>query len=756
MGDSKRTARAGKIAALVGATAAGLLFFGTGSADADGLFTVHEETNVCRDVATHGVGLASGSGTLVVPPGPGPVVAAYLEWVGADDETPDLKTIRPAADSTLQVNGVDVAGIQASGEAGAAELHPGEWWFSWHANIGPTGYDLMNSETETSLEITGWDTDDGHEVNRNGAILTVLYDLSPCDEPVDIEVLSGVDFFYSGFGRPVSSTIVAPTTESQYPSIANVVLSHWGTDSRTGFCRTMALWSLAGSGEEPNPSELPLITPPPVDGEASSANGSVEILQNPFFNPDATCDQEINPVPDAPYEPGHPNPEGAATAPYRLLSVTPDDGGYLGPQTSLIELELLVPAATTWVAFQLESEGFNIGESGAWGGGFRILSRPAAAIGDRVWIDYNKNGLQDGDEAGLPGVEVRLLDAEDLSVRKETTTEDDGTYLFAGDPGCFVVEFDLPDGHSFSPSNVGGDREVDSNIITSTSTYGRSEPICVELDGFDYTIDAGVIPPELSSLGDRVWDDKNRNGVQDPDEPGVAGVVAKLVDAQGEIIATTTTDAKGYYRFDDLEPGQYRVVFRVPSGFDPAPVAAGSDDELDSDASVALFDARPPKPRKEHDDNRDGTKHTTPDETEADADAEVTAKLEIDSGTDPGSEVWIGSRWIEAEPGVSYTNLDAGLIVLQQVTTTTSTSTTTTTLVSTTQTTEATTSTTQPPTTTSPTTAATTTTEAPERLAFTGSESATLVALGVLLLGNGLSLHGLHHQTRLLRAGRRQ
>ncbi|MDH3295013.1 MAG: MSCRAMM family adhesin SdrC, partial [Acidimicrobiia bacterium] len=703
-----------------------------GTAQADGLFVVHQEEGVCREVATYGVGLALGSGTLVVPEGPGPVAAAYLEWVGADDDTPNLKTTPPEGDSTLTVNGIDVVGTQAAGEAGAAELHPGEWWFSWTANVGPDGYDLLQPSGGSLLEISGWDTDELHEVNRNGALLTVIYDTSPCPDPVNIEVLSGVDFFYSGYGRPVSSTIVAPVTQSEHPGIANVVLSHWGTDSRIGVCRTMALWSLAGSGPEPDPDDLPLITPAPDNGEASSANGSLEILQNPFFNPDANCDQQINPVPDAPYEEGHPYPDGAATSPYRLLAVSPDDGGYRGAQTSLIELELLVPPGTTWVAFQLESEGLNIGESGAWGGGFRVLSRPAAAIGDRVWVDENNNGIQENDEPGLPAVGVRLLDPVDLTVVKETTTDDDGTYLFAGDAGCFIVEFDLPDGYSFSPPNAGNDDDVDSNVITSNPQYGRSDVVCVDLDGFDYTIDAGVYRPP-SGLGDLVWTDENRNGIQDPGEQGVPNVLVRLVDADGATMAETRTDGNGNYGFYDLEPDQYRVTFEVPPGFSPAPLSRGTDEELDSDATVELLDAIPPGRGNDQDGSRDGSELAPP------AAGGTTAFPQPEAVNDSEDAVWIATRWIPASPGVFHGNLDVGL-VLQPVTTTTTTTPSTSTTQPTTTTTP------ETSTTTVPSTASTTTSEPPKRLAFTGSEAGTLALLGILLLGNGLSVFGLQRQ----------
>ncbi len=101
-----------------------------------------------------------------------------------------------------------------------------------------------------------------------------------------------------------------------------------------------------------------------------------------------------------------------------------------------------------------------------------------------------------------------------------------------------------------------------------------------------------LLPPP-AALGDRVWNDLNGNGIQDAGEPGVPGVTVKLLalGADGVCkkdhetkLATTTTDADGYYRFNDLPPGEYYVVFVAPTGFTFTTADEGSDDAADSDA----------------------------------------------------------------------------------------------------------------------------------------------------------------------------
>ena len=77
------------------------------------------------------------------------------------------------------------------------------------------------------------------------------------------------------------------------------------------------------------------------------------------------------------------------------------------------------------------------------------------------------------------------------------------------------------------------------------------------------------------SIGNRVFYDNGagggtaNNGIQDGAEPGIANVVLKLYAADGSgnptgsVLATTNTDANGYYRFDGLPAGTYVVVVDV-------------------------------------------------------------------------------------------------------------------------------------------------------------------------------------------------
>ncbi|MFM8252297.1 MAG: SdrD B-like domain-containing protein, partial [Planctomycetota bacterium] len=86
-----------------------------------------------------------------------------------------------------------------------------------------------------------------------------------------------------------------------------------------------------------------------------------------------------------------------------------------------------------------------------------------------------------------------------------------------------------------------------------------------------------------ASLGDFVWEDLNANGQQDADEPGIPDVTVKLLDQNGDVVGTTTTDADGAYAFTELTPDTYSVQFVAPSGY-VATIANSGDDATDSDA----------------------------------------------------------------------------------------------------------------------------------------------------------------------------
>ncbi|HCZ1308332.1 TPA: fibrinogen-binding adhesin SdrG C-terminal domain-containing protein, partial [Staphylococcus aureus] len=200
------------------------------------------------------------------------------------------------------------------------------------------------------------------------------------------------------------------------------------------------------------------------------------------------------------------------------------------------------------------------------------IYKPKYNLGDYVWEDTNKNGIQDQDEKGISGVTVTLKD-ENGNVLKTVTTDADGKYKFTDlENGTYKVEFETPSGYTPTQVGSGTDEGIDSN---GTSTTG------VIKDKDNDTIDSGFYKPTYN-LGDYVWEDTNKNGVQDKDEKGISGVTVTLKDENDKVLKTVTTDENGKYQFTDLNNGTYKVEFETPSGYTPTSVTSGNDTEKDS------------------------------------------------------------------------------------------------------------------------------------------------------------------------------
>ena len=248
--------------------------------------------------------------------------------------------------------------------------------------------------------------------------------------------------------------------------------------------------------------------------------------------------------------------------------------------------------------------------------------RPLWALGDRVWLDTDRDGVQDAGEPSFPGVTVRLLDAADAEVAR-TVTDADGRWSFdLLEPGTYRVELQLAAADAArytwtTPRSAAAPRaDADSDVAETAPGTAATPAITVgpgaagvrpatAADGLvaayvDDTWDAGLVERPVA-VGDRVWFDEDLDGLQGAGEPGVPGVVVTLRTTDGRavtgiggaVVGPVTTDADGAYAFAGLLPGEYVVrIDRIASadalaGYAPTVAGAGADRALDSSTWTA-------------------------------------------------------------------------------------------------------------------------------------------------------------------------
>ena len=219
-----------------------------------------------------------------------------------------------------------------------------------------------------------------------------------------------------------------------------------------------------------------------------------------------------------------------------------------------------------------------------WATYFKYSVVCTGRIGDFVWYDFNRNGLQDPAEPGLSGVAVQVVDARGNIVT--ATTDGSGYYGVAGlCSGEYTVKVDeatLPSGlkrtacnPNPTPPNIPADSNCSPAIVNLPDDH-TSNP----------TIDFGFMTPCTGTIGDLAWHDLNRNGIQDGGESGLSGVTMRLLDGVGNTLATSTTGQNGAYQFMGLCLGTYYVEAVTPTGY-IATAPCSTDETISGDSNCS-------------------------------------------------------------------------------------------------------------------------------------------------------------------------
>ena len=205
--------------------------------------------------------------------------------------------------------------------------------------------------------------------------------------------------------------------------------------------------------------------------------------------------------------------------------------------------------------------------------------KSSSSLAGYVYIDANNNGLRDAGEAAIPGVIVRLTgtDNNGVAVSLSQVTDATGAFLFSVTPsngaGYTLTEVQ-PSGF-----NDGKTTFLAGNPGTATSR----KPVGVD----DQDTVTGIVLPVGAALTDYrfgelsvpqlkppivngyVYLDRNHSRVRPTDgsDDGQSGWTVVLKQ-NGTTICTTTTDATGFYQFDNLHcPGFEVSGLPIGSGF---------------------------------------------------------------------------------------------------------------------------------------------------------------------------------------------
>jgi uncharacterized repeat protein (TIGR01451 family) len=188
------------------------------------------------------------------------------------------------------------------------------------------------------------------------------------------------------------------------------------------------------------------------------------------------------------------------------------------------------------------------------------VTNVGAGIAGKVFLDANANGVSDGGETGVGGVQVC---ANNGGPPVCVTTAADGSYAFTGlSAATWTVTETIA---TFPPGTV-------ATTVTSRSV---SVAALQQVTGIDFGLKPWQDFATPGTIGDQLWVDANADGVLDASEALLAGVTVRLwidgnangaLDGSDTLIATTTTDASGTYQFTNLAANRYVVEVDSSSG----------------------------------------------------------------------------------------------------------------------------------------------------------------------------------------------
>ena len=164
-------------------------------------------------------------------------------------------------------------------------------------------------------------------------------------------------------------------------------------------------------------------------------------------------------------------------------------------------------------------------------------------------------------KVGIEDVTIQLFDA-DGNLVAETQTDENGDYEFSGlAPGNYSIVEVQPEGFLDAEESIGSVRGVQTGSVTNDRFTN------IVLNAGDQGVNYDFCEHVPASLWGTVWHDANNDGVIGANEDRIANVEIRLTDANGDFVASTTTNSDGEYHFEDLAPGHYTITEIQPTDF---------------------------------------------------------------------------------------------------------------------------------------------------------------------------------------------
>ncbi|MCX6873530.1 MAG: carboxypeptidase regulatory-like domain-containing protein [Verrucomicrobia bacterium] len=227
---------------------------------------------------------------------------------------------------------------------------------------------------------------------------------------------------------------------------------------------------------------------------------------------------------------------------------------------------------------------------------------PNLSLGNRVFADNGdgggtaNDGILNGTEPGIAGVVVKLFAADlsgnpTVSALAPQTTDSNGYFRFDDlTAGTYVAVVDVAISPNLTGKLSSSGASSDTAITGDLKDHGKDTPVTVGdvVDGIPST--PITLVGGLQLTGEATGSGQGGNGASGDvfdnltldfgfyplsvisgyvyaGTAPITGVWLTLLDQSGSTVATVQTNSSGYYQFNDVPPGSYRVAQTQPTGY---------------------------------------------------------------------------------------------------------------------------------------------------------------------------------------------